>query len=126
MSVEVTTTIDLTGDPRVQDCPTALLVGTVPTVVEACPGNGTRYVLVLMPIPSMAAKHVLLGIPPTSGECVLVSLWPGGIHSACAVLRRDAGYLAVSYIQQKFQLGFADARAVAKILAPLLGRTEPP
>ncbi len=92
----------------------------IPKVVEACPGNGTRYLLVLTPVPNSDAAR-LLGAEVRS---VIVSLWPGTPQSTCAVFRTHA-YLAPSYVAEKLRVNDIDAAALATILGELLGRPHP-
>lgn len=93
----------------------------IPEVIESCPGNGTRYVLILTPVPNSDADRVL----GSAHGAVLVSLWPGDRSSACAVFRRNAGYLAPSYVAEKLRVNVDDAEALAVILGEALDRPHP-
>jgi hypothetical protein len=79
-------------------------------IVEACPGNGTRYVLALTPIHGPGAK--VLGC---AEGAVLVSLWPGMRNSASCVLT-PGGYFAAYYLAEKLHVNDADAQALSDIL----------
>lgn len=90
-----------------------------PVVLVACPGNGTRYVLVITPIDDPQALRAL---GASEFGAVVVALWPGERTSASAVISRG-GYLAPHYVAEKFGLSSPeDANAIATILGAHLDR----
>lgn len=88
---------------------------TTTRIIEACPGNGTRYVLALTPISGTGARA--LG---ASEGSVLVALWPGLRQSAACVLR-PGGFYAAHYLAEKLHVNDADAAALSAILMAEIG-----
>lgn len=96
------------------------LAAVLPRVVEACPGNGTRYLLVITPV-SDAKAAKLLGAAP---GCCVVTLWPG-MRQSRAMVCAPGGYLAASYVSEKLQVNLVDSEALATIIGKAIGRPHP-
>lgn len=91
-----------------------------PRVLVVCPGNGTRYLLVLTPIRTTDAARALGSRPGST----VVALWPGDPRRSASMVLGPEGHIAPSYIAEKLRVPFDDAAELAVILGGAVGRSH--
>lgn len=102
---------------NLQGCEEKFPGGTM--LVDYCPGNGTRYVLVVTDLTSLDEDLKLLG---RDGEkqCHQIAWMNGGAGKAITIGGHD--FLHYSYVRNKFQCSEVDAVVLAELIGYLVDR----
>ncbi len=93
--------------------------------VEYCPGNGARYVLVIVGLFDRGSEFDAFGKRQGWPEIgYVVTLWPGLREKSAAMIVADqpGSVLHFRYIAEKLNVSIVDAVALAEIIADMTGR----
>lgn len=89
-------------------------------VIDYCPGNGTRYLLVISDLGGIEKWGLdLLG---RTGRCYLVSWMNGGVSGRCMTVG-SSDFLHYSYVREKLGCSEVDAVVLAEAIAHFCGLT---
>lgn len=86
------------------------------SLFEYCPGNGTRYVVMVANISGFGVALEMLG---TSGRCFQISLLNGGSGKTMTCGASD--FLHYRYLQEKLVVGLADSVVLAEMIGFVCG-----